>query len=168
MPKSDQGVNRDRYQVIPRTLIFVIRGQEVLLLKGASTKRLWADQYNGIGGHIERGEDAVSAARRELLEETGLSAKNLSLCGTLLVDASPSVGIGIFIYRAEYSVGMIKESPEGSLEWLDADHLDGLSLVEDLTRILPRVLAWQPGDSPFSARSFYDAQEHLQVVFSED
>ena len=52
MPKSDQGVRNDRYKIIPRTLIFVTRGEQVLLLKGAEHKRLWANQYNGIGGHV--------------------------------------------------------------------------------------------------------------------
>ncbi len=79
MPASDQGVHNDRYQVIPRSLIFVRRGEQVLLLKGAAHKRLWANLYNGIGGHIERGEDALSAARRELAEESGLQVSQSGL-----------------------------------------------------------------------------------------
>ena len=58
MPKADQGVevslSRDRYTVIPRTLCFVTRGDRVLLLRGALTKRIWANKYNGIGGDVER------------------------------------------------------------------------------------------------------------------
>ena len=69
MPQSDQGITKDRYTVVPRVAIFLRRGDAVLLLKGAPTKRLWANKYNGLGGHVERGEDAMSAARRELLEE---------------------------------------------------------------------------------------------------
>ena len=42
MPQSDQGVNRDRYMLIPRTIIFLRRGDSYLLIKGAPTKRLWA------------------------------------------------------------------------------------------------------------------------------
>jgi 8-oxo-dGTP diphosphatase len=49
MPQSDQGVTKDRYTVIPRTAIFLRRGDSYLLLKGAPTKRLWANQYNGLG-----------------------------------------------------------------------------------------------------------------------
>jgi 8-oxo-dGTP diphosphatase len=61
--------------VIPRSLIFVTRPGKVLLIKGHPRKRLWANRYNGIGGHIEYGEDLVKAAERELLEESGLSMK---------------------------------------------------------------------------------------------
>ena len=86
MPKSDQGVTKDRYMLIPRTAIFVRRGDEYLLIKGAPTKRLWAGKYNGLGGHVERGEDVLTSAGREPREETGLTAY-LWLCGTVIADA---------------------------------------------------------------------------------
>jgi len=57
MPVSDQGINIDRYMLIPRAMIFVRRGDSYLLLKGALTKRLWAGKYNGLGGHVEPGGD---------------------------------------------------------------------------------------------------------------
>ena len=46
MPKSDQGVTKDRYTVIPRTAICLQRGESYLLLKGAPTKCLWANKYD--------------------------------------------------------------------------------------------------------------------------
>jgi 8-oxo-dGTP diphosphatase len=166
MPSSEQGVSPERYQVIPRTLIFLIRDDLVLLLKGAPTKRLWANRYNGIG-HVERGEDVVSAARRELLEETGLTAQELRLCGTLLVDASDHIGILIFIFRGESEEGVPKPSGEGTLEWVEIDRVGELPQVEDLPVILARVLGFQPGDAPFHARSYYDTEEELRVLFGD-
>ena len=96
MPQSDQGITRDRYMLIPRTVIFLRRGESYLLIKGAPIKRLWAGKYNGVGGHVERGEDVLSAAKRELKEETGLDA-GLWLCGTVIVDVD-GFGICLFVF----------------------------------------------------------------------
>src|SRR5512141_933631 len=116
MPQSDQGVTRDRYTVIPRTAIFLRRGDSYLLLKGAPTKRLWANKYIGLGGHVERGEDILSAAKRVLMEEAGLTA-DLWLCGTLLVDAGET-GIGLYFFTGEYIAGKLQPSREGRPEWI--------------------------------------------------
>lgn len=80
--------------LIPRVLVFVIRGDSVLLIKGSHHKRLWADKYNGIGGHLERGEDVLFAAQREFLEETGLHA-DLHLCGMVIVETGTNPGVGM-------------------------------------------------------------------------
>ncbi len=171
MPKSDQGIavslSRQRYTVIPRTLVFITRGDRVLLLRGSPQKRIWANKYNGIGGHIERDEDVYSAAQREVREETSLNVEALRLCGLINIDGDQASGIMLFVFTAESRSGEPVPTDEGSLEWIDRHQLGQLDLVEDLPIILPRALDLPRNAPPFFAHYRYDEHEQLVIRFAE-
>lgn len=160
----DQGVRLDRYMLIPRTLIFLRRGDAYLLLKGAASKHLWAGKYNGLGGHVEAGEDILSAARRELMEEAGLEAE-LWLCGTVVADTGQNPGVCLFVFSGESRGGKSKPSIEGAVEWVRFEALNRLPVVDDLPILLSRIHAMRRGDRPFSASSFSDEEGKLVVQF---
>ncbi len=172
MPKSDQGIDvslqRPRYSVIPRTLVFITRGDRVLLLRGSPQKRIWANKYNGIGGHVERDEDIYFAAVREVREETGLDAEGLRLVGLINVDGDQPTGIMLFVFTAQSRSGDPIPSEEGALEWIARDQLAQIDLVEDLPTILPRALDLPPTAPPFFAHYHYDERDKLMIRFSGD
>jgi 8-oxo-dGTP diphosphatase len=171
MSKQDQGLEvslkRNRYSVIPRTLVFITRGDKVLLLHGAPTKRIWANKYNGIGGHIERDEDVFTSARREVKEETGLDVERLRLFGVINIDTDhASSGIMLFVFTAEARSGEPIPSDEGRLEWIDRNALDQIDLVEDLAVIIPRALDLPIDAPPFFAHYSYDEHDKLVIKFA--
>lgn len=166
MPKSDQRLNHPRYQVIPRTLIFLFDHlSRVLLLKGAPDKRLWAGKYNGIGGHLESHESVLEGALRELKEETGIEGVGLWLCAQIMVTVNDQQGVALFVFKGEVEDVPLTDSIEGTLEWVDMIELGELPLVEDLKVILPKVATQNRAAGVLFGKSYYDDQDRLVVTF---
>jgi 8-oxo-dGTP diphosphatase len=177
MPKADQGptAHTERYTAIPRVLVFVTHGEEVLLIKGAPDKRLWANRYNGLGGHVEAGEEIAAAARREVWEEAGLEVNDLRLRGVVHIDLgagpdrAPRPGILMFVFSARSETRATRPSAEGSLHWLSLDAIAGeaarSAMVEDVPALLQRLAESDPAAPPFTARYAYDEADRLQIEF---
>ncbi len=155
MSKNPQVILKSRYQVVPRTLILVFNKNTVLLQKGSLTKKIWAGYYNGLGGHIERGEDVLSSAKRELQEEACLICRDLHLCGTIAIDVKENNGILLFVMTGSDISGEIFDSEEGSLHWIDISEIKNLNVVEDIPEIVSRIRELKPG-TVFHAHYGYD------------
>jgi len=159
-----QSVDPDRYTVVPRTLAFLTRPGYVLLTRLPDDHPDWPGCYNGVGGHIERGEDAASAARREIVEETGLVPRNLRLCGTVWIDTGVQPGIALLVFTGEAEGAPAAAGAEVP-RWTPRQELEHLRLVQDLRVLLPRALDRNPDDPPFSALYRYDASGRLRISF---
>ena len=163
MPLSDQNLQPNRYAIIPRTLSFLLRNEDLLLLRLASGRGAWSGLLNGIGGHIQRGEDPLSSAEREIHEETGLKPSNLQLCGVVMIDTQKEIGVGLYIFVGSIPAGDIQSSEEGEPLWVPVKSVNDFDLVEDLPTIIPRALdSFQTG-VPFSAIYHYDNSGNLDI-----
>jgi 8-oxo-dGTP diphosphatase len=140
MTRNPQKLLPGRYVVVPRSIIFIINDGKVLLQKGSETKKIYAGYYNGIGGHIERGETPLDGAYRELKEESGLVCEDLRLCGTIHIDVTPEQGILLFVFAGTKVSGNVTDSNEGKLFWIGLENIKGLKLVEDVPELVSNSL----------------------------
>lgn len=115
---------------------------------------------------MEQGEFVLSAAKRELLEESGLIAEKLIFCGQVLVDTSQSPGIVFFIFKAKQLQGELKASDEGRLAWHSLQSALKLNLVEDLYTLLPLVMRQRASGRPFWGHYHYDDEGQLVMSFT--
>ena len=159
---------RDRYATTPRTLIFVTHGEDVLLVRGAPHKGWWAGRLNGVGGHIERGEDVLTSARRELAEETGLTevaeVRLAAVINAALGDGP--TGILLFVFTARALSRQVVASDEGTLEWIPRAALADQPVIPDLRLLLPRLLDLPSQAPPLFGHYWIDEGGMLTVQFA--
>jgi 8-oxo-dGTP diphosphatase len=161
MRPDDQRSSGAVYTVVPRTLIFLTRDHQILMLQGAPHKRLWAGKYNGIGGHLEPGESPYRSALRELREETGLVVERLELRAVIHITLPAPPGVVLFVFVGAAPPGALSGSDEGMPVWIDVDELPNLPLVEDLPELLPRLLE----RGPVLFATYFVTDVGLDIVF---
>eukprot|EP00752_Nemacystus_decipiens_P008300 g7420.t1 len=91
-------------------------GDEILL--GMKKRGFGMGKWNGFGGKVEGEETVAQAAKRELMEESGVTAQELSLRGQLIfhVPSYPST-MRVHVYEAVSYQGEPEESEEMRPRW---------------------------------------------------
>ena len=145
------------------TVSFVLEGDAVLLVQHPDDGDRFRGQWNGIGGHVEAGEDILDAARRELREEAGIEPRELSLRGVVHESGLLGHDHVVFVFLGRAGSREV-HSPEGlTLRWQPLEQLDALPLVHDAAELLGRSLAEGP---PFFATHRYDGSDRPRVATS--
>lgn len=171
MGAKQQGADatKNRWLTIPRTLSFVLNGDDILMMKRAAHKRVFPNQYNGLGGHIERDEDPLTGAIREIKEESGLDVHSVRLRTIHNIDADSETGIILFVYTAiSDSRDVSQDTPEGTLEWIPKSKILDIDLVEDLPYLIPRVLDMDDNQAPIHVHVSYNMEDEIQLRFTEN
>lgn len=138
------------YTPILATLGYVLSpdGRRVLMVhRNARPGDQHLGKYNGLGGKLEAGEDALAGMRREIREEAEIDCTHISLRGTI---GWPGFGKGgedwfAFVFLVTAFTGTPPAAnPEGSLEWIDVDRILELPLWEGDRHFVPLVFDGDP------------------------
>ncbi|GAD16206.1 NUDIX hydrolase [Lentilactobacillus otakiensis DSM 19908 = JCM 15040] len=116
-------------------MIYNEQTKEVLIED--KTDVAWKFGHTFPGGHVEKGESLYDGMVREVLEETGLTVKNLESCGTVeWFNDKPAYRRVGFLYRTNDFSGELKQSEEGKNYWLPLKDLNEQNTAESFMKFL--------------------------------
>lgn len=104
-------------RIEPCIIVLVNKGNKILLARHVQRNQ---DIYACIAGFMEAGETAEHAVQREILEETGLTVKNITYRGSQSWPFPSQLMLG---FTAEYESGEIHTQEEeiSDAQWFDRD-----------------------------------------------
>jgi|SRR6478672_3693842 len=138
------------YTPIVATLGYVLsrdRARVLMIHRNARPGDQHLGKYNGLGGKLEADEDVVAGMRREIREEAGIECESLRLRGTISWPGFGKNGedwLGFVFLIDAFSGTPLERNPEGTLEWVAADHILDLPLWEGDRQFLPMVFDEDP------------------------
>lgn len=121
-------------------MTFALCRGRVLLRRHPDGSDRFRGLWNGIGGHVEAGEDVRAAALRELREEAGVVAEDASL--RAVIHETGMLGHAYVLFGFVARVDRRSTRPDASSElcWQPLDRIAELPLVHDVAELLPRML----------------------------
>ncbi|MBM9513751.1 8-oxo-dGTP diphosphatase [Desulfobulbus marinus] len=138
------------YKPIIGTLGYILspdKKETLLVHRNAREDDQHLGKYNGLGGKMEAGEDVVSCMQREILEESGLQCKTMTLRGTVNWTGFGPYGedwLGFIFLITSFTGDLKKKNNEGELAWHLIDKIQELPMWEGDRFFLPLVFDDDP------------------------
>ncbi len=155
-----------KYQSLRQaTLGLLIRENQVLL---AMKKRGFGQgRWNGAGGKPNEGENIEEAARREMTEEIGVVAEEMSQVGVLnfYFQENPEWNQQVVVYMVRSWQGEPAESEEMTPKWFKVDEVPYSEMWPDDKYWLPQVLTGKKVEASFL---FDGKQNVIDMEIGED
>ncbi len=127
-------------EIISRALI--IKDEKILLCKAVKD----TPHYYLPGGHVEFGESAESALKREFVEETGVAISNLAFVGVFENQwgkVPPHHEYNLIFTATLDSQAVVSKEEHIEFEWIEIERLDKLGEFAFLpAQFLERIIQW--------------------------
>lgn len=138
------------------TLSILAENNQILL---AMKKRgFGVGRWNGFGGKVEAGETIEEAAQREIFEESGLEATEISARGVLDFDfPERDLQLEVHVFKILKYSGTAQESEEMKPQWFSLDAIPYDEMWADDIHWLPLFLQ----DDKFSGKFILDNQDQI-------
>lgn len=141
-------------------------GQTLMIHRIKKANDMHHGKWNGLGGKLEPGETPEACAIREIREESGLLAVAPLLKGVLTFPKfADDEDWYAFLFVVTQFSGLLSDSPEGVLRWIDDENLLDLQLWEGDRIFLP----WLERPGFFSGKFIYQNGRLVDhsVIFHE-
>ncbi|XP_072453818.1 oxidized purine nucleoside triphosphate hydrolase [Notamacropus eugenii] len=121
------------------TLVLVMKPQQILL--GMKKRGFGAGRWNGFGGKVEDGESIEEGAKRELLEESGLTADTLQKIGKITFEFVGNTELmDVHIFYVDSFHGTPEESDEMRPQWFQLEQVPFRDMWPDDSYWFPLML----------------------------
>lgn len=134
-------------------------GRWLMLLRNRKKNDVNHGKWIGCGGKFEAGENGETCMKRELFEETGLTADELNFEGIILFRYPHKEEEKIWIYTCDRFHGEMHDCTEGTLAWIPEEEIMDLSLWEGDRIFLRQML--QHEHEPFCFELIYNEADEL-------
>ncbi len=133
------------------TLCLVYQHPKILL--GMKKRGFGVGRWNGFGGKVKEEESIEKAAKREVLEESGLKVKTLSKKGVLDFEFKDETeNIEVHVFKIADFIGEPVESEEMKPQWFSVEEIPFDKMWPDDKYWLPYFLE----DKNFYGRFLFD------------
>ena len=126
------------------SLVYLRRGNEVLLLHRVGSRKQEgvdenAGKWVGLGGKLLAGESAEACARREVAEESGLTALHLDYRAVITFRSDEWGEEEMHLFTCDSFSGEMGRCDEGELHWIPLDRYLSLPMWEGDRIFLTRM-----------------------------